>query len=490
LLLAGLPETATSIPGHLYVLLARGAGPGSAPGPLASRTTRRSPYVQLTDLAPTALRALGIPRPGTMTGRPAYRAHGTHTGTVARVGALVDDDRAAHTEHTLLAPFFGGWVAVEVVLFVTLAVALALLRPSAARRRLLAATRLLGLCAATVPASTFLAQLAPWWRAGHPAVAYGVLIAAWSAAIGVAATFLATIAMRTRPPVLAAGGLVAAATFAVFVGDLLAGATLQLGSLAGYSPLVAGRFHGIGNIAFGILAAAALLAAAAAAGGCRRRTVATALVVGLGAVAVAVDGAPSWGDDFGGVVALVPAFVLLALLASGARVTWRRVVLAVVAGIVVVAGVAAGDYLRPPADRTHIGRFVAVLLAGGGGTVVHRKALASLHLLTHNPAVPLLIPALIVCAVILARPFGPFAGLQRAFDARPALRHGLVATLVAAVIGGLVNDSGVLVAAIVLAVAVPLAIAAGARAARRTAPVDGAEDTRVAGPDESRPVLP
>ena len=43
------------------------------------------------------------------------------------------------------------------------------------------------------------------------------------------------------------------------VGDLLAGAPLQLASLAGYSPIVAGRFVGFGNLAFAIFGTAMLL---------------------------------------------------------------------------------------------------------------------------------------------------------------------------------------------------------------------------------------
>jgi hypothetical protein len=113
--------------------------------------------------------------------------------------------------------------------------------------------------------------------------------------------------------------------------------------------LVAGRSQGVGNVGFGILAAAALLAAAAAAARCHRRAVAAAVVIALGVVAVAVDGAPGWVDDFGGVIALVPAFVLLALLVSGIRITVLRAILAGVAGVITIAGIGVGDYLRPPA---------------------------------------------------------------------------------------------------------------------------------------------
>ena len=123
---------------------------------------------------------------------------------------------------------------------------------------------------------------------------------------------------------------------AVVLVDLLTGAHLQLSSVAGYSPLVAGRFAGIGNVAFGVLAAAVLLAASAS-----RRAV---VIAAVGLVAVAVDGAPPLGSDVGGVLALVPAFVLLAMLRTGTRVTLSRLALAGAGAAAVVTAFALADF--------------------------------------------------------------------------------------------------------------------------------------------------
>src|SRR5450759_868466 len=104
-------------------------------------------------------------------------------------------------------------------------------------------------------------------------------------------------------------------------------ARLQISSLAGYSPLVAGRFAGIGNAAYGVFAPAVLLAGAALAGSAlagRSLQVALAITAVLGLVAIVVDGSPAWGSDVGGVLALMPGVAVLVLGCAGSRVSWPR----------------------------------------------------------------------------------------------------------------------------------------------------------------------
>ena len=49
--------------------VALGSGRAFPPGALVSASTRRAPYVQLVDVAPTVLELLGIEQPAEMTGR-------------------------------------------------------------------------------------------------------------------------------------------------------------------------------------------------------------------------------------------------------------------------------------------------------------------------------------------------------------------------------------------------------------------------------------
>jgi hypothetical protein len=256
---------------------------------------------------------------------------------------------------------------------------------------------------------------------------------------------------------------VCAVVTGVLLLDLLTGGRLQMSSVAGYSSLVAGRFSGIGNVAFGVLLAAVLLAAAAATHERSRRTTVVVLVVS-GVVAVVVDGAPPFGSDVGGVLALVPAFVVLGLLRTGARVSPVRLLAAGAAGAAVVTVFALLDHQRAPGERTHLGRFVQQVLDGTAGTVLQRKAEAVLDLLFTSPVTALL--PLVVAAVVRLV-LRPPRALAAAFAAVPAWRHGLLAVGTGAAVGFAVNDSGPAIAALAVLVCVPATVAVTARVSRR-----------------------
>ncbi len=427
LLVVGL----SGVPGDERAALhvAAAVGPAFPVGTaLRSASTRRTPYVQLVDVAPTVLDLLGLPVPAEVDGER-WQAAGSAPG----LDALVALGERAQAGKAATVPFF-------VVLLVAEVLLLAAVRR---RPRALAAVALAG---AAVPAASYAAMLVPWWRTPVPlAVLLSVAVALCAA--------VAALARRTRCP----AGWVAAGTALLLAADLVTGAQLQVDSPAGYSTLVAGRFAGIGNVAFGVFAAAALLGTALLAG---RRPL--PVVVGAGLLAVAVDGAPPWGSDVGGVLALVPAFVVLGLLLTGTRLSVVRLGLAGLAGAAVVTGFALADAARPPQDRTHLGRFVGQVRDGTAGEVLARKADAVLGLLFHSPVTAAL-PLLVAAAVhLVLRPPPPLA---RALRQVPALRAGLAALGVACAIGFAVNDSGAAVPAMALVVAVPVVVAVTARVA-------------------------
>ena len=420
LLVVGLAAAAGEDTAHLHVALA--TGPSFPRGALRSASTRRAPYVQLVDVAPTVLDRLGVPVPDVMDGQPWQVA-----GDAPSPAALVDlADRAAVAKRVTV-PFY-------VVLIATLLALLTAVRsrPAAAKVVALAGTAALG--------SSYVAQLVPWWRSPLPLLTLLVVVAVLSTAVARVA--------RTV-------GAVCAVTAAVLVLDLLSGARLQMDSVAGYSPLVAGRFAGLGNVAFGVYGTAWLLAAAFVASGRSRRSAGT-VVAGLGLVAVAVLGAPAWGSDVGGVLALLPAFVVLWLRVTGRRVSVLRLLLAGLAGALVVTAFALLDLSRPAADRTHLGRFAADVQDGTAGELLVRKAAAVFGLLFTSPVTAAL-PLVVAAAVWLV--LRPPAPLRRALDGTPALRSGLAALGVLALLGFVLNDSGAAVPALALLVAVPATLA-------------------------------
>ena len=358
-------------------------------------------------------------------------------------------------------PFFSALVALMVVVCAAawFAARRATTPVESTRERGLRRYAIVSAAVALVPAASFLAGTVPWWRVGHPLAVLFVVTAALAViGTGIALALERLVWGRAGFGLAAAVGVLTAGVIGV---DLLTGAHLQIFTVAGYSPLVAGRFAGIGNVAFGLFAAGALLAAAGvgvlvgARASRRPARWAAVAVAATGAVAVLVDGAPPWGSDVGGVLALVPAVAALAWWIVGARLSWRAVVGVLLAAIGAVAVLGAIAYSRPAAHQTHLGRFVGELLHGGAWTVVRRKALADVHLLTHSP-LTLLIPLLVVAGVWVVR--RPPAALARSFEREPILRPALGALLVMAIIGAVVNDSGIAIPALAVLVVLPAAM--------------------------------
>jgi hypothetical protein len=257
-------------------------------------------------------------------------------------------------------------------------------------------------------------------------------------------------------------------TWITLLADVLTGSHLELDGLLGYDAIVAGRFVGYGNLTFGLHVVCALLVTAALADRAGRRArpgrerwVRGGVVLALGLLTVAVMGWPGLGRDFGGVLAALPGFLLLAMLTAQVRVTIVRLVAVLAAGVIAVGVVATLDWLRPPAQRTHLGRFVEQLLTGEAWTVVSRKAQANLGIL-RGSALAWMLPVAVLAVLWLVGPGGRLRRSSPAFPVElPArdvavLRAGLLSCLLSLVVGTVGNDSGVAVPATAAALLVPL----------------------------------
>jgi hypothetical protein len=478
-LLQGVSEVNGGRP-QLHVGLA--SGPGVAPGWLTSASTGRAPFVQLIDVAPTILQALGLDRVPSMNGQP-FRVAGDRPDLATAIAELEQINTRAVVHYRSTGTTF--WL---LVLLNGALVVLGLLGlggwatgwfPGRARghgrvrtwlqqrtpgRRRTAALRVAALAVAAVPVSTYLANLVPWElsSAPRPALAGSVL------GCTLAVTAVAALGpwRRTR---LGPAVAVLVVTLGTLVGDVLTGSHLELDGLLGYDAIVAGRFTGYGNLSFGLLAVSSLLLTAAAAAAVARRAGTPGRrhwllpVLGAGVATVVVIGAPSLGRDFGGVLAAVPGFLVLGMLLGHIRVTVVRLVAVLAVAVLAVGTVAVVDWLGPADERSHLGRFVGQLLDGEAWTVVSRKAQANLNILLGSPLAWMLLVAL-VAAVWLLRPGGLLrnrpghraAGLP-ADDLR-VLRAGLVAVALSLTLGALVNDSGVALPATAATVLVPLLV--------------------------------
>ena len=439
LLVAGVSDVAGG-PESLHVAMA--TGPSFGAGQLTSASTGRAGVVQLIDVAPTVLGLTGVPVPSAMLGVHWRADPGPDVSTAHRVSAFVELDRRSVTALDAVR-----WYYPAVVGTALLYVAAVVIGWTRRRARFL---RPLGAVVAAVPVASYLVQLVPWWRVGAWTLA--PLTVGLAAALGLAATF-GPWGQRNRWHTAA---VVAAVTAVVIVADAATGSPLSLDGPFADNPIIAGRFHGIGNVAFALLGAGTLIVSAAVAAGRDARRAAPA-VFGLGAVAVAVDGLPALGDDLGGVLALLPAVAVLGLVVAKVRLSGRHVLVVTAATVLTTAGFALYDYSRPPLLRTHLGRFIGQIADGSAGSVVSRKLDSSLATFTNGW------PRWIVVGWVLLA-LAAYVGHRRerlrvvaSVDRRTA--GGLLAALVVlGVLGAALNDSGLEIIAFTFYLAAPLLV--------------------------------
>ena len=417
--------------------------PGVRPGLLRSPTTQRAGYVQLMDVAPSIVGLVGAERPETMRGRP-FTVAPSNATTESLRAQLVDGNDAAIFRGTILTPVA---VVFTVLVGLLLLAAAAALMLGTERRRWSAP--LIAACSIAVlgyVASVYLARLFPFHRIG--ALGYWAFLFV-GAALFAGATWV--VARRRAIDALVIG---LAALVALLVGDVVRGSNLQFASGFGFSPDVAGRFVGFGNVSYAVLAASSLLLAGMLAARWPGRIGRRAALAVL-AVAAVADGAPFWGADVGGVLTLIPAFVLVAVLVHGSRIRVRTIVLSVAATVLAVGLAVAIDMSRPSAERTHLGRLVEQI--GGEGstaltTVVHRKLAMSLATLSSSQWLPMVsIVAVFLVFLVSRRKSLRSSARSRLLDQRAAF----LGVALVAMLGFALNDQGIVVPAVMLGILAP-----------------------------------
>lgn len=460
LLVAGLSDRADlAQPAVHPVLAAAIQRPAATPsnGLLTSTSTRQPGLIQTTDLSATILSSLGHQPPDAIAGLPVdylpAQEPPTEGPTAGNdVAALASTAMAATLVTNTQSMYVG---ALAAILVIGLVIALVSRRPRA--------VALLGSAVMAAPAAAYAASLLPWWAPAlgtWPITGIGL-----ATALAIAATLLILAALLA----LAWGGpwrsdprapiaIIAAATFAVLAVDVVLGGPLGLISQLGVAPVVAGRFYGVGNVAFGILSAAALILATCLASWWRANPgLAAGAVVVVGVLATAIDGVPAWGADFGGVPAMVVSTALLALLAAGKQLTWGRAALIALVAAVVAGSLMIFDWLRPPGSRTHLGEFVQAVIDGQAWGIVTRKLDQSVGILIAYPASWIAVAVLLLVAWLVTKP-----------DLRlwqiPMMRAGASALLLCWLLGWVLNDSGIAVAALGLTVAIGAGLVLAAHA--------------------------
>ena len=474
---------------HLRVLTIRGTGPAGVEygtGLLWVPATQQPGLTQLPDVTAFVLATLDVTPLGPVIGAvPQPRTdHGSTDDVIA--GLVRMDLRAQAIRITSYNVTQGFAYALALMLLVAVGQWWWLRRHRDRRAtvvpRIVTPWQVAFIYLASCPVATFLANLFPWDHA-HTADSAATLIVAISLALAMLLTVVAMLGPWRRRP-LGPSLVVAVVTVVVLGLDVMTGSRLQFASLFGLSPLLGGRFYGLGNVAFSLFAVAAVFVAVGMAGpaiSAGRRRLAAGLTLGWGLAVALIDGWPTFGADLGGMITLTAAFVTMAALLLGIRWTFPRVLAVAATAVLVPTVVAVLDWLRPTASRSHLGDFVQSVLDGTASETLRRKAdmsVASFGDFLLAPAVPLVALAFAVVGVAPERVHATW--VTRAYRQVVALRAGVVAVIVLGVVGWLVNDSGLIVTEVVMLLAVPLGTATVVAAARTTRP--GAAPTTPSAP--------
>jgi hypothetical protein len=474
ILVAGVSDTTST--SRLHVAIAEGEGWNG--GWLTSAGTGREGYLQLVDLAPTALSAVGRPEPERLfSGRAATSVPGRPADLADAMTGDHDADRRATAQQGVTDRFFTALTILQFLLFLLAVPLLVRARrhagprgPASPPRLLVAAVEIALIAAALVIPAALLADATPWWRNDHPGLVF-VAVTALLVAIGTAAVRLAPRYPRTLWPI----GAVAAIGAGVVGADLLTGSQLQLNGVAGYSATQGSRYAGVGGVGLGVFVTGMLVVAGCLAQWIRKpwRPV---IVVLLGGLAVVMVGSPYLGADPIGAIAVTAGVCVAAAVSVGGWLTLPRFAWAALAGLAVTIGFAVIDLRRPGPEQGSLGRFLGELANGTAGPAMQRAAAANGLSLVDSPLTVLAVVGVLMLAFCQ---FSPWGGLNRLFGLHPALRAAGAGTTVAVLIAGMLSGTGLTVAGAAAAVAVPTAVLTTLRvldhAADRTRP-DGETD--------------
>ncbi|HZL74102.1 MAG TPA: hypothetical protein VFB83_01920 [Propionibacteriaceae bacterium] len=393
------------------------------PGWLTSASTRREGIVTLTDLTRTLI-DFGAPGSTVAVDGSPLAVYGADL-TLDVIDAKIDSVAALSDAAPIGYLFLG---LTGTVLFVIMVV-------DVLRGRFLLPKLILTL-GGILPAAMMLTGAVPWQNSGSPGLVVSLVVAAWSVTLTASALFVGRLA--EVPNIIAAAAL----SVAAFTFDAALGAVMQPGSLINSRPIFGLRWYGFGNVTFAAYATAGLFLAGYVAHRCLMAGRRVAAVVAVGAIGFGIvicEGWPTMGSDFGGIIALTPAVLWLMLALSGVKITWPKLVAIAGSALLAVAVISVLDWLRGPDQRTHLGNFVQRIIDGDALDVISRKAVASAETMASIVGIGSLLIGVMVWIVIFRY------AVPRVSSDFTTVRSALIAMLIVAIVGTLLNDGGIFV---------------------------------------------
>jgi hypothetical protein len=419
------------------------AGKGISPGYAISGITRRKGIVSLADIAPTILDFYNIETPNTMEATLLDWVKSSETVTQKKE-SFIDVNKKSTLRDSAFVK-----VAATFILVIFLSVILSLSAYKKFKKLKIYAV-FLSWMSLVMPTIAFL--MAPFMLAlSKPIIVYLFFVS--SSILVSVGCYFAMKKYGTSMVVL----WICATTLTVQIVDIIFSGNLQLNSLFGYSAIIAGRFAGFGNLAFSIVAISSVVLVAMIKQLSRTRPYLNKKWVNIAILAMLIfvlimDGLPYLGSDVGGVLSLTPMVFIVGLMMYEKRLSIKTIIYALLITLATLTAFSLFDLSRPLSERTHLGRFVKVVLNGEGRTIIERKILSNLHILTNSLTATVVIIATIFLIFLFLK---PEKFVKEMSLLNPGFRYIVYPGLVVGLLGMLLNDSGVAIPGMMLSIAAP-----------------------------------
>jgi len=404
--------------------------PDAKPGLLSSTTTRRPGLVTNSDLKPTVFSYLenNYPVPGIST----IESDNNSLKKLNQQANLFTQLRISRNPLHYIFMFF-----------VVLGTAVGALAFIAGRKDFLRHVNYTVYCALSMPLVFLFISFTQYFSLA------GVILLSFASALLIAAL----VHFLFKDP-LDALLFLTLTTAILLTFDSFTGSRLMLISPLGSDAIAGGRFYGIGNDYMGILLACTIISTLLVLDKLKHTSIKPlhqALIGLLPLILVSIAiGHPSFGTNMGGFITAVVTIGFFFIIVGGRKISFFKVILILFLAVLAVFGVAQLDAMLNPTP-SHAGKAISSFHSGGGLMVLLAMVKTKLGILgsTVYHSSWSLILLLVISTLFILKRKSPHLLLQLAVHDR-AVSQAAQILPVAAVTVFVVNDTGVIAAAIIV----------------------------------------
>jgi hypothetical protein len=399
-------------------------GPGLRAGLLSSNSTRRKGIVTCYDLPLSILGFLNIKTQGAYNGYPLESTPGAWRSVITEQTKLIEN-------YNLRWPLLTGYAYLLIGIFLTGIIGLIFGFKQNLIRRLQGSYLFL----VTLPAVFLLESLAdPLNWAGISLWTLGLSGLIFTCSfLGTGRNFFKTLAVLSW------------ITVAAITIDGLFNGYCELKSFLGYSAVAGARFYGIGNEYLGFLLGAYIVAVSLSLNQIKRYS-SQILWAGVFLITIILIH-PGLGSSIGGGITAFVGLSVTTCLWLKRPLRLKMMMRLAVALIIIFSLVVCWDYYLNKNSMTHLGQLITSLANGNFhilSEMVSRKLQLNLRLINYSIWGQVLIGILIVIPLIYKRPPQAITGF---FEKYPGISRGFLGLVIAAIVGLVINDSGIVTAA-------------------------------------------